>query len=235
MARPHTCFVQAQMIPWSPGLYGGARNDVTHKVLSSDDADGSSSCIVRYPAGWGRSGTEVLNAHEEFLVLDGSLEINGRPYERHSYGFLPAGYARRAARSTQGAILLDLFYGEPRLRTSGLANSFDPELLVEYVNPLAMARGNAGNPDPLPKSATAFVPTGIKGNNCKLSMTCRSQIVGILAGEIRLMRSCHCKSSATNVSTRAHDSRETPSCSACARTAGFGFGLLMQQRQSCVS
>jgi hypothetical protein len=119
MARPHTCFIQAQMIPWSPGLYGGARNDVTHKVLSIDDSDGSSSCIVRYPAAWQRSTAEVLDAHEEFLVLDGSLEINGRLYERHSYGFLPAGYPRRSARSTRGAILLNLFYGEPMASIPG--------------------------------------------------------------------------------------------------------------------
>jgi len=145
------------MIPWSPDLYGGARNDVTHKVLSIDDADGSSSCIVRYPAGWGRSGAEVLDAHEEFLVLDGSLEINGRVYERHSYGFLPAGYARRSARSTAGAILLNLFYGEPRLRTSGLANSFDPKLLVEYVNPLAMD-WDAGLVDPQLSKGVAIKP-----------------------------------------------------------------------------
>ena len=48
MARPHIMFVQAQMIPWSRGLYGDARPDVESKVLSRDDTDGSATCIVRF-------------------------------------------------------------------------------------------------------------------------------------------------------------------------------------------
>jgi hypothetical protein len=124
------------MLPWSQGLYGGARPEVDVKSLSRDDSDGSATCVVRYPAGWSRDQPEVLDAHEEFLVLAGSLTINGRVYERHTYAFLPAGWRRDRAHSEQGAVLLNMFYGEPRLRRGGHAH--DPRLLVEYVNPLAM-------------------------------------------------------------------------------------------------
>ncbi len=136
MARPHTCFVQAQMLAWTRGLYGGARPEVESKTLSRDDADGSATCIVRYPAGWSRDQSEVLAAHEEFLVLAGAIEINGRRYHQHSYGFLPADYRRRKAQSEHGAVLLNMFYGEPTPATGSIA--MDDKLLVEFVDPLMM-------------------------------------------------------------------------------------------------
>jgi hypothetical protein len=138
MARPHICFVQAQMIPWARGLHGGARPDVESKVLSRDAEDGSSTCIVRYPAGWTRERAEHLAAHEEFLVLEGALEINGRRYDTHTYGFLPAGYVRERARSERGAVLLTMFYGEPLASAGATAKRHDERLLVEHVNPLEM-------------------------------------------------------------------------------------------------
>jgi len=136
VARPHTCFVQAQMIPWSRGLYGGARPEVESKILSRDNADGSATCIVRYPSGWARTQPEILAAHEEFLVLAGSLEINGRVYPQHSYGFLPSGFRRERARCEHGAVLLNMFYGEPALARA--AAPMDEKLLVELVDPLSM-------------------------------------------------------------------------------------------------
>jgi Domain of unknown function (DUF4437) len=125
------------MIPWAQGLYGGARPDVQSKLLSRDDSDGSATCVVRYPAGWSRDSAEHLAAHEEFLVLDGALEINGRLYEKHTYGFLPAGFVRERARTQHGAVLLTMFYAEPRA-TSGASDGFDERRLIEYVNPLLM-------------------------------------------------------------------------------------------------
>jgi Domain of unknown function (DUF4437) len=140
MARPHICFVQAQAIPWSAGLPGGARDDVAHKLLSRDDLDGSSTMVVRYPAGWRRDGAEYLDAHEEFLVLDGAIEIDGRSYGRHAYAFLPAGRVRHRASSSAGAVLLTMWSGVPRATAAVQppAGLYDPALLVAYVDPLAM-------------------------------------------------------------------------------------------------
>ncbi len=70
-------------------------------------------------------------------MLDGAIEINGRSYEKHTYGFLPAGYPRERARSTHGAVLLTMFYGPVSVR-SGRGTGFDERRLVEYVNPLTM-------------------------------------------------------------------------------------------------
>ena len=156
MARPHILFVQAQMIPWARGLHGDARHDVESKLLSRDDVDRSSTCILRYPPGWSRPAPQHLAVHEEFLVLDGAIRINGRLYEKHSYGFLPAGYPRERAESPQGAVLLTMFYGEPLLG-GGPAPGFDAKLLVEYVNPLEM-EWDPGLVDPQLSKGVAIKP-----------------------------------------------------------------------------
>jgi hypothetical protein len=156
MARPHILFVQAQRIPWSRGLAGGLRPEVESKLLSQDDTDGSATCIVRYPAGWTRTAPEHVTTHEEFLVLDGALEINGRLYEKHCYGFLPAGYPRERAHSARGAVLLTMYYGPVGVQ-SGKASGFDERRLVEYVNPLQM-EWDPGLVDPQLSKGVAIKP-----------------------------------------------------------------------------
>ena len=113
MARPHTCFIQAQAMPWRKGLYGGGRPDVRSKVLSVDKQKGDSTCILQYPAKYRRRGKEFVRAHEEFLVLDGAIKINGIDYGKHSYGFFPAGHLRRDVSSRDGAVLLTTFAAQP--------------------------------------------------------------------------------------------------------------------------
>ncbi|MCS6947323.1 MAG: DUF4437 domain-containing protein [Steroidobacteraceae bacterium] len=70
-------------------------------------------------------------------MLDGSIEINEQVYARHSYAFLPAGFPRHRARSVGGAVLLSLFYAEPRLQ-SAHGSDYDRQLLIEFVDPLTM-------------------------------------------------------------------------------------------------
>lgn len=156
MARPHICFVQSQMLPWTRGVLGN-RPDAESKTLSADDTDGSATCVVRYPAGWSVPHVEHVRAHEEFLVLDGSIEINGRRYDRHTYGFLPAGYPRASARSERGAVLLTMFYGAPDSVRGTAAGGYDARLLVEYVNPLAM-EWDPGLVDPQLAKGVAIKP-----------------------------------------------------------------------------
>jgi hypothetical protein len=157
MARPHICFVQAQMLPWRPGLRSAGRSDVEVKLLSADDTDGSCTSIVRYPAGWQRVGAEHSSCHEEFLVLDGWIEINGRRYDRQCYGFLPAHYPRDTARAPDGAVLLTMFYGAPSYRSGAASTRYDSKLLVEYVNPLAM-EWDPGLVDPQLAKGVAIKP-----------------------------------------------------------------------------
>jgi hypothetical protein len=157
MARPHILFIQAQCLPWQQGLYAPGRDDVDMKLLSIDEAGTDATCIVRYPAGW-RRDAHWVSAHEEFLVLDGAIEINGRRYERHSYGFLPAGMARAGASSDDGAVLLTMFYDRPDTHDGAPPGDlYDEKLLVEYVNPLDM-EWDPGLVDPQLSAGVAIKP-----------------------------------------------------------------------------
>lgn len=157
MARPHTMFIQAPDLPWRPGLYSGARPEVESKLLSIDEAGTDATTVVRYPAGWSRPNPEHLTAHEEFLVLDGALEINGIRYEAQHFGFLPAGYVRERAASPEGATVLTMFYDAPQVVAGAPATPHDPKLLVEHVNPLAM-EWDPGLVDPQLAKGVAIKP-----------------------------------------------------------------------------
>lgn len=112
MTRPWIEFVQSQHLPWESGDLGGTRPGVQFKQLSVDKDDGACSLLVRYPAGWQDAG-RTLAVDDEFLVLEGSLEIGGRGYAQLAYAHLPAGFDAGAWRTRQGAVLLEFFSGRP--------------------------------------------------------------------------------------------------------------------------
>ncbi len=135
MGRPHTEFIQSQVLPWRKGLYGGARADVHHKTLSIDKQSGASSLLIRYPPGWKRTRSEYLLADEEFYVLDGALSINGLDYLKDTYAHFPAGYERRGARSKEGAVVLTFYSETPKAVIGKSANVLvDEARLVERHN-----------------------------------------------------------------------------------------------------
>lgn len=111
--RNHIEFVQAQFLPWrriGPGL---ARPDAEYKLLSRDAASGACTVLLRHPAGWHREGPEHLIADEEFYVLEGALELDGRTYRQDCYAFLPAGWTRRTMRTAGGCVMLAFYDREP--------------------------------------------------------------------------------------------------------------------------
>jgi hypothetical protein len=139
MARPRIEFIQSQVLPFQQGLYGGGRPDVAVRVLSMDDEDGSSTTMVRYPAGWSAGAPHTLLADEELFVLEGAFELNGRRYGKHAYAHLPAGYWREHFSSPNGAVVLTFFSEEPRVQiTNQSAADFDERRLVEYIDTLNM-------------------------------------------------------------------------------------------------
>lgn len=147
MARPHIEFVHEQVLPWREGLNGGSRPGVSVRELSVDDETGGSSLVIRYPPGWQRTGPEHLTTDEEFIVLSGSLEINGRPYDPLAYGFFPAGYVRSSSSSPHGALVLTFFEKEPKAVPGDPAEPASAERLVEHLN--AMDGEWGGNFHPL--------------------------------------------------------------------------------------
>ncbi|MFN2098468.1 cupin domain-containing protein [Altererythrobacter sp. MF3-039] len=157
MAREHTLFVMAQDIPWDEGLYSGTRPGLRSKVLSIDEAGTDATVVVEYPAGWSADGPEHCTAHEEFLVIEGEIEINGISYGMHNYGFFPAGYVRNSASTSDGAKLLTMFYDAPQYQLGETEEPHDPKLLVEHVDPLP-TEWDPGLVDPQLSAGVAIKP-----------------------------------------------------------------------------
>ncbi|MBT0669236.1 hypothetical protein HT136_12770 [Novosphingobium profundi] len=101
MARAHIEFVQTQSLAWSPRADGALV-----KVLSRDPATGEETALVRYRAGFTGAANRDEAGAEEFFVLSGTLEIDGRARGHHAYGFLPQGSGLGARHSARGADLL---------------------------------------------------------------------------------------------------------------------------------
>ncbi|MBM3503106.1 MAG: hypothetical protein FJX65_04455 [Alphaproteobacteria bacterium] len=138
MARPHIEFVQAQVIPWQRGLYGGSRPGTETRILSLDEDNGGTSLMIRYPSGWSRIGTEHLAVDEEFLVLDGSIEIDGQVYGRLGYGHFPRHYVRHRMSSGGGAVVMTFFSGEPKAISGTPSEPCDVRRLVRFIDALRM-------------------------------------------------------------------------------------------------
>ena len=135
--RPHIEFIQHQWLPFEPGVLCHARADLGARVLSRDAGSGASSLILRYPPGWSR-GAERLEVDEEFLVLEGQLDIGDVSYQRHDYAHLPGGMWRDGMQSRAGALVLTFFSGEAIARQDR-SSDYDPARLVHHINTRTLA------------------------------------------------------------------------------------------------
>jgi hypothetical protein len=111
--RPWIEFVQSQRLPWRADDLWSLRPGVEIKTLSRDETTGAASIVVRYPAGFSATGG-AWSADEEFLVLEGELQIGKATYGYLSYGHWPAGYSVPSIKSPNGAVVLTFFSGHPK-------------------------------------------------------------------------------------------------------------------------
>lgn len=115
MGRPFIEFLQAQLLDWQQGLYGGGFAEVESRILSLDEDTGASSVLVRFPAGFARTEPFHLRVDQELFVLAGDLTIDGHAHRRYTYAHLPAGWQHGGVTSTGGAVVLAFYSGEPRV------------------------------------------------------------------------------------------------------------------------
>ena len=76
--------------------------------------DGGFRAFVRFPAGWFRPDVGHYAVAEEFLVLEGELELNGISRKRGDLAWIPAWTLRRDLGSTTGCLVFAWFGGTPR-------------------------------------------------------------------------------------------------------------------------
>ena len=106
MPRPHTEFIQAQLLPWQPWSRPGGEATLERRLLSEDTDSGSSSALLRYPRGFTDPDQGPWSRAEELFVLDGSVTIAGTRFNAHDYGFVPPAAGRREVASDSGAVIL---------------------------------------------------------------------------------------------------------------------------------
>lgn len=134
MARPWVEYIQSQKLPWEAATLAACGAGIEQKVLSRDSQSGAFSALLKYPPGY-RCAATALAADEEFLVLDGGLEIGGKPYGQFAYGHWPQGYDAGVRESVSGAVALTFYSASPR---GAAAADFNPQRLVEHCDALAV-------------------------------------------------------------------------------------------------
>lgn len=76
--------------------------------------DGGFRAFVRFPPGWSRPDAGHYAVPEEFLVLDGTLSLNGETWRRGGHAWVPAFRLRRELGSASGSLVFAWFGGTPR-------------------------------------------------------------------------------------------------------------------------
>lgn len=132
MARPWIEFVQSQRLAWVAHDLWGLAPGVEVRLLSRDPDDGACSLLVRYPPGWTCWAPTRLGVDEEFLVLSGSLEVDGRRYAEKHYAHWPAGFSTHGRASPDGAVVLTFLSGTPVPAAPGAEP--DPARTVEQLD-----------------------------------------------------------------------------------------------------
>lgn len=95
----------------------GANLGIDLVRLSS--AAGAFTMLGRFPPGFERPGPGGYRAAEEFLVLDGALELEGIVVDRGALCTIPAQWVRTVMRSPRGCTVLAWFSGPPDYRPPG--------------------------------------------------------------------------------------------------------------------
>lgn len=132
MARDRVEFIQSQKLPWEPASIATLGEGVLAKRLSEDGDSGALSALLRYPAGY-RAPAGALAVDEEFLVLDGALEVGGRRFGPFAYAHWPGGFDAGERTSEEGAVVLSFYSAAPE---AAPATDCEPARLVEYCDAL---------------------------------------------------------------------------------------------------
>lgn len=115
MSRPNDLDLTAAEQPWRQVPMPGANQGVDLVPLASSGQ--TFALLVRFPAGFDRSTPGGYVCAEEFVVLDGFVEIEGRRYGRGDLTFIPAHYLRTSMLAPEGCTAIAWFGGPAVFRT----------------------------------------------------------------------------------------------------------------------
>jgi hypothetical protein len=90
----------------------GSDRPAAMHVLHSDADTGAAVSLVRFPAGWSRPEAGHYTPAEEFVVLDGALQV-GRTHTAGDYVYLPPRTVRQPSSTEHGALVVAWFSATP--------------------------------------------------------------------------------------------------------------------------
>jgi hypothetical protein len=147
MARPHTEFIQTQVLPWKTLGEGSSRPGADAKALSHDPESKAVTAILKYPVGWSLPEAHYLDSDEEFFVLDGELWVGSVAYVKGDYAYLPAGMPRPSMNSPKGASVMTYHEGTHRtILGDAPVGLYDPARLIAKIESTKMSWGNPSDP-----------------------------------------------------------------------------------------
>lgn len=76
--------------------------------------DGTSVMVVNFPAGWARPIDGSYECAEEFLLLEGELQMSGDTVQAGDHVWVPPLSLRIGAFTPNGAVAIAWFYGAPK-------------------------------------------------------------------------------------------------------------------------
>jgi len=101
--------------------------------------------LVRFPAGWERPGMGWYTCAEEMVMLEGTLEMNGKTFVAGDWGYVPAGLVRVASVARTEVLVVARFDGPARW-TSGYPGEGKPNGRQPLRRPLAPTAGAVDSP-----------------------------------------------------------------------------------------
>ncbi|HEY8533096.1 MAG TPA: hypothetical protein VIL44_04350 [Micromonospora sp.] len=125
---------------WQDFTLPGSNRPVRLLRLHADPETKASVSLVRFPADWRRSVTGYYTAAEEFVILDGSIEVVA-PHRAGDYVYLPPRTTRVNTNTAGGALVLAYFSEAPKW-TEGVADTPPPSEPV-YGRPVGVMRDGA--------------------------------------------------------------------------------------------
>jgi hypothetical protein len=101
------------MTGWEQVLLPHTNRPISIRRLRISPRQGLTA-MVEYPPGWEFTTTGSYAADLEFVVLDGSLTINGTTLRSGEYVYLESGYFWSSAKTVTGAVVFQRFAETPR-------------------------------------------------------------------------------------------------------------------------
>jgi hypothetical protein len=122
---------------WQTVTLPGSNLPVRLRRLHADPETKASVSLVRFPAGWRRPITGYYSAAEEFVVLDGAIEVIAT-HGPGEYVYLPPRTVRVNTNSPSGALVVAYFSQAPKWDEGTPANP--PSAEPVYGRPTGVMR-----------------------------------------------------------------------------------------------